>query len=61
LDQQQLSVSLSEMIAPVTKAEFFKVLKKTLPNNYVPTEQNLQTFLQQLLVHKDKLYRAIAT
>jgi hypothetical protein len=52
------------MIAPVTKAEFLKVLKKTvtftgLPHNYVPTEQNLQTFLQQLLVYKDKLYRAI--
>ena len=64
LDQQQLSVYLSEMIAPVTKAEFLKVLKKTvtftgLPHNYVPTEQNLQTFLQQLLVYKDKLYRAI--
>jgi hypothetical protein len=64
LDQQQLSVCLSEMIAPVTKAEFLKVLKKTvtftgLPHNYVPTEQNLQTFLQQLLVYKDRLYRAI--
>ena len=52
------------MIAPVTKAEFLKVLKKTvvfsgLPHNYVPTEQNLQTFLQQLLVYKDRLYRAI--
>jgi len=52
------------MIAPVTKAEFLKVLKKTvtftgLPHNYVPTEQNLQTFLQHLLVYKDKLYRAI--
>jgi hypothetical protein len=64
LDQQQLSVCVSEMIAPVTKAEFLKVLKKTitftgLPHNYVPTEQNLQTFLQQLLVYKDRLYRAI--
>ena len=64
LDQQQLSVYLSEMIAPVTKTEFLKVLKKMvtltgLPHNYVPTEQNLQTFLQQLLVYKDKLYRAI--
>ena len=64
LDQQQLSVYLPEMIAPVTKAEFLKVLKKTvtftgLSHNYVPTEQNLQTFLQQLLVYKDKLYRAI--
>ena len=25
----------------------------------MPTEQNLQTFLQQLLVYKDRLYRAI--
>jgi len=52
------------MIAPVTKAKFLKVLKKTvtftgLPHNYVPTERNLQTFLQQLLVYKDRLYRAI--
>ena len=64
LDQQQLSIDLSEMIAAVTKAEFLKVLKKTvvfsgLPHNYVPTEQNLQTFMQQLLVYKDQLYRAI--
>ena len=64
LNQQQLSLYLSEMIAPVTKAEFLTVLKKTvtftgLPHNYVPTEQNLQTFLQQLLVYKDKLYWAI--
>jgi predicted phage tail protein len=64
LHQQQLCVYLSEMIAPVTKAEFLKVLRKTvtftgLPHNYVPTEQNLQTFLQQLMVYKDKLYRAI--
>ena len=64
LDQQQLSILLSEMIAPVTKAEFLKILKETvtftgLPHNYVPTEQNLQTFLQQLLVYKDRLYRAI--
>ncbi len=64
LDQQQLSVYLPEMIAPVTKAEFLKVLKKTvtftgLSHNYVPTEQNLQTFLQQLLVYKDKVYGAI--
>ena len=52
------------MVAPVTKAEFLKVLKKTVTftghlHNYVPTEQNLQTFLQQLLVYKDKLYRAL--
>ena len=50
--------------APVTKAEFLKILKETvtftgLPHNYLPTEQNLQTFLQQLLVYKDRLYRAI--
>jgi len=56
LDQQQLSVCLSEMIAPVTKAEFLKVLEKTvtftgLPHNYVPTECE-----QQLLVYKDRLY-----
>ena len=30
LNQQQLSVYLSEMIAPVTKVEFLKVLKKTV-------------------------------
>ena len=30
LNQQQLSVFLFEMIAPVTKAEFLKVLKKTV-------------------------------
>jgi len=58
LDQQQLSVCLSEMFAPVTKAEFLKVLKKTVTFT-VPTEQNFQTFLQQLLVYKDRLYRAI--
>jgi hypothetical protein len=46
------------MFAPVTKAEFLKVLKKTVTFT-VPTEQNLQTFLQQLLVYKDRLYRAI--
>ena len=51
LDQQQLSVYLSKMVALVTKAEFLKVLKKTVTftghlHNYVPTEQNLQTFLQ---------------
>ena len=30
LDQQQLSVYLSEMIAPVTKAEFIRMIKKTV-------------------------------
>jgi len=34
LDQQQLSVYLSEMIAPVTKAEFLKVFKKTVTTMY---------------------------
>ena len=51
------------MIAPLTKSEFLSMLKRavhfTLPCDYIPTEQNVGTFLNQLLVYKEKLIRAI--
>jgi hypothetical protein len=31
----------------------------SLPRGYIPTEQNVGTFLNQLLVYKKKLIRAI--
>jgi len=63
LSQQGLHRCLSEMIAPMTKSEFLCMLKRavhfTLPHGYIPTEQNVGTFLNQLLVYKEKLIRAI--
>ena len=54
LSQQELHRCLSEMIAPMTKSEFLSMLKRavhfTLPHGYIPTEQNVRTFLNQLLV-----------
>ena len=45
------------------KSEFLSMLKRavhfTLPHGYIPTEQNVGTFLNQLLVYKEKLIRAI--
>ena len=50
---QDLERYLSEMIAPVCKAEFLSMLKETvhftLLLGYIPTEQTLTTFLYQLL------------
>jgi hypothetical protein len=50
------------MIAPVCKAEFLSMLKDTvhfsLPQGYIPTEQTLTTFLYQLLVYKERMFRA---
>ena len=47
----------------MTKSEFLSMLKGavhfTLPHGYIPTEQNVGTFLNQLLVYKEKLIRAI--
>ena len=63
LTQAQLHRYLAEMIAPVTKAEFLKIIKKTvhfkLPHGYIPTEQNLGTFLYALLVYKERMFRAV--
>ena len=63
LSQQGLHRCLSEMIAPMTKSEFLSMLKTavhfSLPRGYIPTEQNVGTFLNQLLVYKEKLIRAI--
>ena len=63
LSQQELHRCLSEMIAPMTKEEFLSMLKKavrfSLPHGYIPTEQNVVVFLNQLLVYKEKLIRAI--
>ena len=60
---QDLERYLSEMIAPVCKAEFLSMLKDTvhfsLPHGYIPTEQTLTTFLYQLLVYKERMFRAI--
>jgi hypothetical protein len=54
---------LSEMIAPVSKAEFLSMIKETvhftLPVGYTPTEQTLTIFLYQLLVYKEKMFRAV--
>ena len=51
------------MIAPMTKSEFLCMLKRavhfTLPHGYISTEKNVGTFLNQLLVYKEKLIRAI--
>ena len=63
LSQQGLHRCLSEMIAPMTKSEFLCMLKRavhfTLPNGYIPTEQNVGTFLKKLPVYKEDLIRAI--
>ena len=63
LSQQELHRCLSEMIAPMTKEEFLSMLKKavrfSLPHGYIPTEQNVVVFLNQLLVYKEKLIRTI--
>jgi hypothetical protein len=60
---QDLERYLSEMVAPVCKAEFLSMLKDTvhfsLPQGYIPTEQTLTTFLYQLLVYKERMFRAI--
>jgi hypothetical protein len=54
---------LSEMIAPVCKFEFLSMPKDTvhitLPQGFIPTEQTLTTFLYQLLVYKERMFRAI--
>ena len=54
---------LSEMIAPVSKAEFQSIIKETvhfiLPVGYTSTEQTLAIFLYQLLVYKERRFRAI--
>ena len=51
------------MIAPVSKAEFLSMIKETvhfiLPVAYTPTEQTLTIFLYQLLVYKERMFRAI--
>ena len=51
------------MIAPMTKSEFLSMLTRavhfTLPHGYIPMEQNVGIFLNQLLVYKEKLIRAI--
>ena len=63
LSQQGLHRCLAEMIAPMTKSEFLSMLKAvvhfSLLHGYIPTEQNVGVFLNQLLVYKDKLIRAI--
>jgi len=60
---QDLERYLSEMVAPVCKAEFLSMLNDTvhfsLPQGYIPTEQTLTTFLYQLLVYKERMFRAI--
>ena len=47
----------------MTKDEFLSMLKKavrfSLPHGYIPTEQNVVVFLNQLLVYKEKLIRVI--
>jgi len=47
----------------MTKSEFLSMLKAavhfSLPRRYIPTEQNVRTFHNQLLVDKEKLIRAI--
>lgn len=51
------------MIAPVCKAEFLTMIKNTvnfqLPEGYSPTEQTVTIFLYQLLVYKERLFRAV--
>lgn len=63
LSTPDLERYLSEMIAPISKAEFLSMLKTTvhfvLPTGYTPTEQTLTTFLYQLLVYKNRMFRAI--
>ena len=60
---QDLERYLSEMIAPVCKAEFLAMLKTTvhfqLPEGYSPTEQTVTIFLYQLLVYKERMFRAV--
>ena len=63
LATQDLERYLSEMIAPVCKAEFLAMLKTTvhfqLPEGYSPTEQTVTIFLYQLLVYKERMFRAV--
>jgi len=60
LATQDLERYLSEMIAPVCKAEFLAMLKNTvhfqLPEGYSPTEQTVTIFLYQLLVYKERMF-----
>ena len=63
LAAQDLERYLSEMIAPVCKAEFLSMIKNTvhfqLPEGYSPTEQTVAIFLYQLLVYKERLFCAV--
>jgi len=63
LATQDLERYLSEMIAPVCKAEFLAMLKNTvhfqLPEGYSPTEQTVTIFLYQRLVYKERMFRAV--
>ena len=56
LSQQELHRCLSEMIAPMTKEEFLSMLKKAV---HFSLPQNVGIFLNQILVYKEKLIRAI--